>query len=224
MWVDCPECGAGLEGISGAENVCPACMTPFLVPASARAVRAFDVQPPGDSVLHNLSRYAIREAIYVGRFTASARVRPASREEGAHASSAAPSVAWELIGGYPEFASVFRLLGGDLAPMAGTRKLAGWKQSGAAEASSPRVPRVAVEEATLDADAIPALEATPMLPTQRTLPARVSTVSSVGAVPARVTPPSARPPPAATPASVTALYLICGLILAALLAAVLLLR
>jgi hypothetical protein len=223
MWVDCPECGAGLEGISGAENVCPACMTPFLVPASARAVRAFDVQPPGDSVLHNLSRYAIREAIYVGRFTASARVRPASREEGAHASA----VAWELIGGYPEFASVFRLLGGDLAPMAGTRKLAGWKQSGPAEASSPRVPPVAVEDATLDADAIPALEAPPKLTAQRTLPARVSSASSAGAVPAGVTPPSApraRPLQAETPRSVTALYLICGLVLALLLAAVLLFR
>ncbi|MFN7145362.1 MAG: hypothetical protein ACK4YP_16435 [Myxococcota bacterium] len=113
MQVDCPDCGASLAGTPGAEMVCPACMTPFLVPSLARAVRVFDVQPAGDAVLHGLSRHAIREAIYVGRFDASAKVR----HDGGK---------WELIGGYPEFAAVFRLLGGDLAPMAGTRKLAGW--------------------------------------------------------------------------------------------------
>ncbi len=119
MHVDCPECGASLAGSPGAEMVCPACMTPFLVPSLARAVRAFDVQPSGDAVIHAMSRHAIREAIYVGRLDAAARVR----HEGGK---------WELIGGYPEFAAVFRLLGGDLAPMAGTRKLAGWGRGGAA--------------------------------------------------------------------------------------------
>lgn len=71
----------------------------------------------GDSTVQMLSRYAIREAIYVGRLNAAAKVRPAGGK-------------WELIGGYPEFAGVFRMMGGDLAPMAGTRKLAGWRRSG----------------------------------------------------------------------------------------------
>jgi hypothetical protein len=113
MNVDCPECGARLTGTPGAEMVCPACMTPFLVPTLGRAVRVFDVQPSGDAVVHALPRHAIREAIYTGRLDATTQVR----HDGGP---------WELIGGYPEFAAVFRLLGGDLAPMAGTRKLAGW--------------------------------------------------------------------------------------------------
>lgn len=130
MQVDCPDCGASLAGTPGAEMVCPACMTPFLVPSLARAVRAFDVQPAGDAVIHAMSRHAIREAIYVGRFDASARVR----HDGGK---------WELIGGYPEFAAVFRLLGGDLAPMAGTRKLAGWgrgRREGA-DTAEPTAPK-----------------------------------------------------------------------------------
>jgi hypothetical protein len=109
--------------------VCPACMTPFLVPSAAKAVRAFDVQPGGDAVTYGMSRYAIREAIYTGALTASARVR----HDGGR---------WELIGGLPEFASVFRLLGGDLAPMAGTRKLAGWKKARAPDSDFTDPPSV----------------------------------------------------------------------------------
>lgn len=114
MLVNCPECGARLDGSPGDEMVCPACMTPFVVPAAARAVRAFDVQLADGTVLHALGRHALREGIYAGRVDASARVR----HEGGR---------WELIGGYPEFAAIFRLLGADLAPLAGARKLAGWK-------------------------------------------------------------------------------------------------
>lgn len=221
MWVDCPECGAGLEGISGAENVCPACMTPFLVPASARAVRAFDVQPAGEAVLHGLSRYAIREAIYVGRFTAAARVRPVGAVDGGHAAAAT----WELMGGYPEFASVFRLLGGDLAPMAGTRKLAGWKQSGAApaELSSPRLPRLPLE--TSASVVIPALEAPSapedLVPTRAEPLPSASRPSAPRSSPARPSP--ARPPPAVAAGSGAALYLVGGLVLVALIAAAVLL-
>jgi hypothetical protein len=124
MQVSCPECGATLEGSAGANMVCPACMTPFVVPAEPRAVRAFDVQLPDGVVLHGSSRYAIREGIYARRISSAARVR----HDGGK---------WELIGGYPEFAAVFNLLGDDLAPLAGTRKLAGWKVPAA---QGPRIP------------------------------------------------------------------------------------
>lgn len=104
--------------------VCPACMTPFVVPAQARAVRAFDVQQADGSVLVAMSRHAIREAIYAGRVGSVAKVR----HDGGK---------WELIGGYPEFADVFRLLGEDIGTLSGTRKLAGWKGSGDAEHTEP---------------------------------------------------------------------------------------
>lgn len=225
MWVECPECGAGLEGTSGAENVCPACMTPFLVPASARAVRTFDVQPAGgEPMLHGLSRYAIRESIYLGRLTASARVRPMGRGgRGQPATAVGASAAWELIGGYPEFASVFRLLGGDLAPMAGTRKLAGWKQSSPADDHSDVHLVRDIQGVNVDAedtaDAIPTLEES--TPTTPHMPPKM--------------PPAAAPPPPAPSVAVSvgdtagasrvAYYLLVGgLILAALSAAGLLLR
>jgi hypothetical protein len=77
------------------------------------------------TVAHAMSRHAIRESIYTGRVTANAKVRHDGQ-------------GWDMIGGYPEFAVVFRLLGDDLAPIAGTRKLAGWKSS--AEFSLPPPP------------------------------------------------------------------------------------
>ncbi len=207
MWLECPECGAGLEGTSGAEVVCPACMTPFLVPSGAKAVRAFDVQPAGEAVLHDVSRHAIREAIYVGRFTPATKVRHGGGK-------------WELIGGYPEFAAVFRLLGEDLAPMAGTRKLAGWKRAGASpDTSSPRLPPVSFEvngerppvepavAAPTPPAALPPGLATPPAPVRGTTVPKAPTA----------------PRPGPTDAS-GALYLVGGVVLAALILGALLLR
>jgi hypothetical protein len=112
MQVNCPECSATLDGPPGEEMVCPACMTPFLVPAEdAAVVRAFDVQLADGRVLHNVGRYALREGIYAGRIDREARVR----HDGGK---------WEKIGGYREFAAVFRVLGEELGSLPGTRKLA----------------------------------------------------------------------------------------------------
>jgi hypothetical protein len=98
-------------------------MTPFLVPAERRESNVFDVQNGEVPVRHGMTRAAIREAIYVGKLGAAARVRLEGGE-------------WQLIGGYPEFAAVLRVLGGDLAPMPGTRKLGSWKREDTTDAAS----------------------------------------------------------------------------------------
>jgi hypothetical protein len=214
MQVDCPECAASLEGAPGAEIVCPACMTPFLVPASARAVRAFDVQrgpQAGDAVLPHQSRYAIREAIYTGRLTAAAKVR----HDGGK---------WELIGGYPEFAQIFRLLGGDLAPMAGTRKLAGWRHTrgGADEDSLPPIEALPAGEG--DAGDPPTFDSpfarpvTPMPTDSRAADGRLRPVDPPAAASASVAEPARaaqrpRPPASAPKSPRLPLWLIGGLLL-----------
>ena len=158
MQVSCPECSAAQEGAPGETVVCPACLTPFLVPAEARAVREFDVQHPDGSVTHQVARHAIRETLYTGRIPANAKVR---HEDGK----------WETIGGYPEFAAILRLLGDDLGPLAGTRKLAGWKGS-ISEMSSPL-----------------------MLPPESARPSMVEWPPPFQERPALPPPPPRRPPP-----------------------------
>jgi hypothetical protein len=112
MNVNCPECGASLDGKAGEDMVCPACLTPFVVSQAAEAPTGpVDVQLADGRVLYALNRWAVRESIYVGRIGRDAKVR----QEGG---------AWQLLGGYPEFAAIFRLLGEDLAPLGGARKLA----------------------------------------------------------------------------------------------------
>ncbi len=61
------------------------------------------------------SRHRVRAALYDGSLGAGARVRPAGR---------AMADPWSLVGSVPEFAVVLGLRGGDLAPLAGARKLA----------------------------------------------------------------------------------------------------
>jgi hypothetical protein len=196
MLVDCPECGASLEGSSGTEAVCPACMTPFLVPTTSRSVSVFDVQPGAGAAPRRMSRYAIREGIYLGQLTPGTRVR----HDGGP---------WELVGGYPEFAVVFRLLGGDLAPMAGTRKLAGWGRPPAAEPSSQRVRPPARFEVTDPVATRPVPAAA--LPVEAVAPAPpVGPARPVVAPPPVLTPRAA---PAPTPSGAR-LYLIGAAVVA----------
>ena len=126
-----------------------------------------------------MSRVAIQEAIYVGRLGAAARVRPEGGE-------------WQLIGGYPEFAAVLRVLGGDLAPMPGTRKLAAWKR-----------------EDTGDADSVPSRTSIPKIPSATIEPPHTP---GVRVEPPRV--PIARPPPPPPPSVPTwVIALLVGAIL-----------
>lgn len=129
MQVKCPECAASVDGEPGAEMVCPACMSPFLVPADGAFVRAFDVQLRDGRVLHAVARHALREAIYAGRIDREARVR---RDGGK----------WELIGGYREFATIFRVLGEDMGTLQGTRKLAGAASDSESRGPRSELPRV----------------------------------------------------------------------------------
>ncbi|MFZ5480199.1 MAG: hypothetical protein ACOZNI_25775 [Myxococcota bacterium] len=177
MQVNCPECSANLDAAPGSNIVCPACMTPFLVPAAAHAVREFDVMFADNTVAHAMSRHAIREAIYTGRVTATAKVR----HDGSR---------WDMIGGFPEFAAVFRLLGDDLAPLAGTRKLAGWRSN--SEAPPPVTPPSPV--VTTDLPVLRSHVPPPALPADAPPPPPKPVVAE----PARPAPakPAARPAPA----------------------------
>jgi hypothetical protein len=203
MQVSCPECSASLEGAPGSNIVCPACMTPFLVPASAHAVRAFDVMFADGTVAHAMSRHAIREAIYTGRVTAAAKVRHDGR--------------WDIIGGYHEFAAVFRLLGDDLAPLAGTRKLAGWRTRVDTPSAVPIAPvaspndlpmlRAHLAPPVLPADAPPPKPAASPAPKPATSPKPTAspTAKPGAAVSSAARPrPVAAPPPAASGSGVPA--------------------
>ena len=190
------------------------------MPAAEKAVRSFEVMAAGDSTVQLLSRHAIREAIYVGRLNAAARVRPAGGK-------------WELIGGYPEFAGIFRMMGGDLAPMAGTRKLAGWRRSGGErtdplrsvvrERPEPEVPRV-----PRSAEAAQALPPTPppdpdREPTTEAIPWSRSEPAPRPVVPPNATPsappaPAAKPAPASQSGLTSVLIVVGGLVALGLLA------
>jgi hypothetical protein len=154
-------------------------MTPFLVPAAVQTARRFDVQPAGEAVIHAMSRHAVREAVYTRRFNATTRVR----HDGG---------SWGLIGGYPEFAEVLRLLGDDLSPMAGTRKLAGWGRA-SPPSPSPRPPAAPPPAKPPDDSAVWAAAPEPSEPAEpEALPSWPAVTS-----PSRVS--SAPPAPAPTP-------------------------
>ncbi len=76
----------------------------------------------------NASRHRVRAALYDGTLGAGARVRPAG---------GAASEGWSLVGSVPEFAVVLGLRGGDLAPLAGARKLAQVAGSGGGGGPAP---------------------------------------------------------------------------------------
>ena len=126
--VACPECGTATSGKPGADVVCPACMASFQVPEPPRVVRYFDVQLPDGSVREELSRFAVREGIYVGAIPVAAKARRAG---------GGLDVKWEGVAQYAEFAAVFRLLGVEPPLATGTRRLSGWKGVGRAVAHMP---------------------------------------------------------------------------------------
>ena len=107
--------------------VCPACMSAFVAPyvgaapsggSASPVTTRWDVDDGGADagpVWSNASRHRVRAALYDGSLGAGARVRPAG---------VGATDAWALVGSVPEFAVVLGLLGGDLAPLAGARKLA----------------------------------------------------------------------------------------------------
>lgn len=77
-------------------------------------VRSWDVQLIDGATLQRLSRYAIREQVYLGLLPNTARVRRVGDD-------------WESIGRISEFAAIFRLLGVETVPTGATRKIAAWK-------------------------------------------------------------------------------------------------
>jgi hypothetical protein len=103
-------------------------MASFQVPEPPRVVRYFDIQMPDGSVREDLSRFAVREGIYVGDIPVVARARRAG---------GGLDVKWESVAQYAEFAAVFRLLGVEPPVATGTRRLAGWKGVGRAVAPMP---------------------------------------------------------------------------------------
>ena len=139
MQVQCPDCETPFDALPGREVVCPACMSPFNSPGEADAQapavlpdgapigkdsgtryhghtggRSYDVQTAEGGLINGLSRYAVREAVYLGRFSNAAKLR---RVDGS----------WEAIGANSEFAAVFRLMGQDPNPAPASRKISSWK-------------------------------------------------------------------------------------------------
>lgn len=131
MQVQCPDCETRFEATPESEIVCPACMATFAPPkapdpkplallpegvgGNTRAsARTWEVQTSEGGVLQGLSRYALREAIYLGKLGNATRLRR-------------PDGTWEPLGAVQEFAAVFRLIGVDPLPAPATRKIAGWK-------------------------------------------------------------------------------------------------
>ncbi len=94
------------------------------------ASRSWEVQLVDGSVQRGLSRYSIREEVYLGHLPNTSRVR---RNDGE----------WEAIGRIPEFAQIFHLLGTEPVPGPVNRKIAGWRPDDVAN-PPPMVPRAGV--------------------------------------------------------------------------------
>ena len=93
---------------------------------SARAsARTWEVQTAEGGVVQGLSRYALREAIYLGKLGNTTKLRR-------------PDGTWEHLGAVQEFGAVFRLIGVEPVPAAATRKIAGWKGERVEEAPAAR--------------------------------------------------------------------------------------
>lgn len=147
MQVQCPDCDTRFDGAPETEVTCPACMSSFVTPKAAQArplallpddapvpvestagsglmssmaARVWEVQTVEGGIIHGLSRYAVREGIYLGKLGNSSRVR---RADGT----------WEPLGAVQEFAAVYRLIGVEPVAAPATRKIAGWKGERAEE-------------------------------------------------------------------------------------------
>ncbi len=130
MQVQCPECETKFVVPEPGEVTCPACMTTFDCrpepePAHAYRIhaeqRGLDLQIPEGGVHKNVSRYALREGIYVGRYKNGVRWR---KGDGT----------WEHVGTLPEIAAIFRMTGQEPLPAPATRAIAGWRGTPGEEA------------------------------------------------------------------------------------------
>ncbi len=150
-------------------------------------MRAFDVQLADGRVLRALGRHAIREGVYAGRIDREARVR---HDEGR----------WERIGGYREFAAIFRVLGEELGSLQGSRKLAGTLPPGE-PAPSPRTdPPVAPPSSSMPSLSMPSLSMPSLsMPSLAEPSPSAPDVGGDGALGASAPPPSAPVPPSMSP-------------------------
>lgn len=125
MQIQCPSCETKFVIPEPGEVTCPACMATFDCrpepepePEHAykihREQRGLDLQIPDGGVQKNVSRYAVREGVYVGRYKSGVRYR---RGDGT----------WDHIGSLPEIAVIFRMLGQEPLPAPATRAIAGWR-------------------------------------------------------------------------------------------------
>ena len=113
MRVTWPDCTTSLEATLGEAVVCPACFSRFEATEAQPLARRFDVHLSDGTVMPRQSLHALREAVYVGKISISARVRGGEGE-------------LVPIYSYPTFARIYALLGIEVPTGTVTRRIAGW--------------------------------------------------------------------------------------------------